>query len=128
MLNKENFDSVMTELVVYSRDYSTKHLPMAERLSKFASKIHQRVRINVTIGQTSQRELGNEEIECFVKTGNFEPMVGQTACLNPTLSDPNWSPWGSSGYLSCPFDAYFPAPIDEQLTPDFGLGQCLQLL
>ena len=54
----------------------------------------------------------DEEIENLVKTGNCLPIVDKIVCLNPTFFvQANWQPF----YLSCPFDAYFPVPVDEQL-------------
>ena len=60
-----------------------------------------------------------DEIECFLKTGNFEPVAGETVCINTTLIDSVG--WIETDHLSCPFDAYFPIPISEQLSSDFGL-------
>ena len=53
-----------------------------------------------------------EEIRFFLKTGNFEPVVGSVKCLNPTLLlERRWK----VHHLSSPFVAFFPIPLDEQL-------------
>ena len=54
----------------------------------------------------------DKEVENLVKTGNCMPITEPIVCLNPTfLVSTDWQPF----YLSCPYDAYFPVPVDEQL-------------
>ena len=64
----------------------------------------------------------DKEIERFVEMGFcVDPSIYKPVCLNMTLltttdgSDLEWN----VHYLTCPFDTYFPVPLDDQLNAQF---------
>ena len=59
----------------------------------------------------------------FLKTGNFDADVRQKGCLNSTFLTPDGScNWALTDFLSCPFDAYFPVPFNDQPSSDLDFG------
>ena len=60
----------------------------------------------------------DQEMDMYIRTGNCQPIVGKIVCINPTLleSESSWNVY----YLVCPFDAYFPVPVIDQLASENG--------
>ena len=56
-----------------------------------------------------------EQMECFIRTANCTPVKDQTVCMNPTLMKMKIDGRLVVNIASCPFEAYFPIPFNEQI-------------
>lgn len=92
-------------------------LPKNASLPEIVSAVRRRILMQSRFGNLRPSSLENE-VEIFIQTGNCEPIVDKTVCINPTFLTAENEVWGGVDYLATPFEAYFPVSIDEQLASD----------
>ena len=103
-----------------------------DRLLQMANVVYQKMQI-FNIGNLQQAAI-IEEIVTFLYTGNFDCDIDnifksgtdKKCCMNVTFYCNSEEirkvhQHRMLGHLACPFDAFFPVPLREQLSPDFGL-------
>ena len=86
-------------------------------LDDVVTVVKQRMSIKTFYGNMPPSSM-DKEMDIFVRTGNCEPLIEKAVCINPTLLHSNglWRVY----YLVCPYDAYFPVPVNDQLISDTG--------
>ena len=91
-------------------------LSMEESLSQLSTTIQGRLWINAENVHSSSVA---EEIKCFLMTGNVQSIANGLLFLNPTLVNGIKTAEKEHcqvNHLACPFDAYFPIPLNDQLS------------
>jgi hypothetical protein len=98
-----------------------KHVPLAENasLSETVDVIKRRMCIKTFYGNVEQSSI-DQEIKNFIKIGNCVPITGNIVCFNPTIVTTDIKIVRVPYYLDCPFDSYFPVPVNDQLASDNG--------
>ena len=97
----------------------TREERLSRRQSGLALTISRRLGVNLP---KLEPKIIEKELQQFVETGNFDANV-KIACINPTFISPDEDrEWMITKFVSCPFDAYFPVPFNDQPSPDLNFG------
>ena len=70
-----------------------------------------------------------EEFKLYHSTGNYEPLIGKTTCINLCnfLINMEEGKFEAGSIGICPYDAFFPVPFEEQITSSFDFKSCTAL-